>query len=157
MLLWAKSAHSIPFRESLSDIRIEICRLEILDLSFLEEFTAACVSDCFIGVSILGARCFSCGVSGVAEGRRRISARPAREKTSCTQGTEFPTLKTDIQRGKTANLQTTGIALKMAKVRHKNTDKVSRRQGKAFLFDSCSLFRLLKTFANSHTNAYNFN
>ena len=34
----------------------------------------------------------------------------------------------------------------MAKVRHKNTDKVSRRQGKAFLFASCSLFRLLNTF-----------
>ena len=38
----------------------------------------------------------------------------------------------------------------MGKLRHKNTDKVSRRQGKAFLFDSCSLFRLLNTFANSH-------
>ena len=36
----------------------------------------------------------------------------------------------------------------MAKLRHKNTDKVSRRQGKAFLFDSCSLF--FNTFANSH-------
>ena len=34
----------------------------------------------------------------------------------------------------------------MAKGSHKNTDKVSRRQGKAFLFDSCSLFRLLNTF-----------
>ena len=40
----------------------------------------------------------------------------------------------------------------MDKVRHKNPDKLSERQGKAFLFDSCSLFRdrLLNMFANFH-------
>ena len=31
----------------------------------------------------------------------------------------------------------------MAKVRHKNTDKVSRRKGMAFLFDSFSLFSIV--------------
>ena len=35
-----------------------------------------------------------------------------------------------------------------AKIRHRNTNKVSRRQGKAFLFDSCTLIsspkRILK-------------
>ena len=53
---------SIPFRNTLTYMRIEICRSTIiLGLSgisgrfeIFEEFTAAYVSDCFIGISNLG-------------------------------------------------------------------------------------------------------
>ena len=74
-----------------------------------------------------------------------------------TASLEFPTLKINIEREKNREPTTHWNSAEMAEVCHNNTDKVSRRQGKAFLFDSCALFRLLNTFANSHTNPYNFN
>ena len=73
-----------------------------------------------------------------------------------TASSEFPTLKILNIKRKNSEPTTHCNSAEMAKVHHKNTDKVSRRQGKAFLHDSCSLFRLLNMFANSHTNAYNY-
>ena len=52
---------------------------------------------------------------------------------------EFPTLKINIER-ENSEPRTDWDSAEMAKVRLKNIDKVSERQGKSSLFDSCFLF-----------------
>ena len=56
---------------------------------------------------------------------------------------EFPTWKINTTE-RNSEPTTHWNSAEMAKVCHKKTDKVSRRQGKEFLFDSCSLFSTLK-------------
>ena len=75
--------------------------------------------------------------------------------TCATSRPSFTSVYKTVARGNSES-KTHRNRAEMTKIHHTNTDKVSRRQGKVFLFNSCSLFWTPKHVCKTHKNPYNF-